>query len=614
MIAVLCVLVLAAAAARIAAAELGAYLPGAAAGFLAFALALLAAWAVLKRALFPGRELPRNRVRAMRRRTRLGLRPGPGHATGFECWWQWGRGAAFRRSRRARRSLPAWRRYIWPAEHSMVAGWAYLAHCLRIPFEEHVLVLSPPRAGKTGWLAKVLLRWPGPAVATSTKGDLLALSGGVRARMRRRAAGSRIEVFNPQSIGGIPSTFRWNPLDGCDVPSVAMRRADAFAHAVSQKGVEDGGFFGSKASGALRAYFHAAGLAGYDLSAVSEWVLSGDTETAAGILRGRAAAEFTGSLRELASEAQKTAVTIRMVMSSALNFMADPILAASVLPGHTGGLDIAKFLASNSTLYMVAEAAAGSDEAPVAALFSCLVSEIRYQATLLGSSMPGARLDPPLLLALDECTQICPCPIPSWLADSGGKGISIVTVGHGEAQLAVRWGEHGAATIWDTSGTKMLFGGITAQRTLDVASKLCGDTAYTEHGQEHSTRHLIMTDAMVRQIPGKRALLIRADLSPVIARIPAAWRDIRYVWARVRGYATVSVQPPAAAVRPVPASPFVPVDGNGNGHSNGNGTRPVLAAPSPPAQGWWDKPPAAGAPNGNGSSNGHGAGGASDGH
>ena len=37
-------------------------------------------------------------------------------------------------------------------------------------------------------------------------------------------------------------------------------------------------------------------------------------------------------------------------------------------------------------------------------------------------------------MALDEVTQICPVPVPSWLADSGGKGIQIITVAHGEAQ------------------------------------------------------------------------------------------------------------------------------------------------------------------------------------
>ena len=81
---------------------------------------------------FPGRRLPRNRVRAMRIRVRLGLRPGPGHATGLECWWRWGRFAAFRQSRRARRSLSAWCRYWRPSEHSR-NGWLWNA-CMDFPF------------------------------------------------------------------------------------------------------------------------------------------------------------------------------------------------------------------------------------------------------------------------------------------------------------------------------------------------------------------------------------------------------------------------------------------------------------------------------------------------
>ena len=43
------------------------------------------------------------------------------------------------------------------------------------------------------------------------------------------------------------------------------------------------------------------------------------------------------TLAELRSEAQKTAATVRMVMSRALAFMADPALAVSVLPGPARG-------------------------------------------------------------------------------------------------------------------------------------------------------------------------------------------------------------------------------------------------------------------------------------
>jgi hypothetical protein len=497
-------------------------------GLLAALVILLAAGAVLRWFTFPGRRLPRNRVRMMRVRLRLGLRPGPGHATGVECWWRWGRFATFRRSRRARRSLSAWRRYWRPSEHAFLAGRAYRLHRLLVPSEEHALVMAPPRTRKTGWLAKVILRWPGPVLATSTKTDLFALTSGVRARA------GRVHVFNPQGIGSVPSTFQWDPLDGCDVPSVAIRRADAFAHAVSQKGVEDAAFWSAKASDFLRAQFCAAAVGGYDLRQVALWVMSGDAREAQQILAAHGYRQWAGQLAEMDSEARRTAATVRMTMSRALAFLADPQLAQCVLPGPGAGLDIAGFLAGDQTLYLVAEATGDGQEAPVSALFACLASEIRYQAALYGSSMPGGRLDPPLLMALDEATQICPCPVPSWLADSGGKGITIITVTHGEAQLAARWGEHGKQTILDTSGVKIWLPGIAATATLEAASTLAGDTAYLERGWEHATRHPILTGAMVRQLPPGYALVVRGGLSPVIAHIPVAWHDRRYLPARVR--------------------------------------------------------------------------------
>jgi hypothetical protein len=38
--------------------------------------------------------------------------------------------------------------------------------------------------------------------------------------------------------------------------------------------------------------------------------------------------------------------------------------------------------------------------------------------------------------------------ISFWLADSGGKGIQVVAVVHGEAQLAERWGTTAARSSW----------------------------------------------------------------------------------------------------------------------------------------------------------------------
>ena len=122
-------------------------------------------------------------------------------------------------------------------------------------------------------------------------------------------------------------------------------------------------------------------------------------------------------------------------MSRALSFMADPALAVSVLPGQDG-FSIPEFLRHAGTVYMIADSV--TEEAPVAPLFAAMASEIHYQAAQIGQASAGGRLDPPLLMGLDEVTQICPVPLPFWLSDSGGKGIQVVAVVHGEAQLASR--------------------------------------------------------------------------------------------------------------------------------------------------------------------------------
>ena len=291
-----------------------------------------------KWAFLPARYLPGNRARHLRFRLHLRLHPGKGFAHLFSLWLRWGRLAALRRSSRIRPSLPMRYRFLDPRQHAVFLGRAHYRHGLRVPLEEHLLVMAPPRTYKTAFLADVILRYPGPVIATTTKPDIYALTAAVR------AGRGAVHVFNPQHIGGVPSTFSWSPVEGCEDPATAIRRADAFAFAVSQKGVEDGTFWSSKASDYLRGYFHAAALARYDLRAVAAWVSGADPDVPEQILAAAGAHQWAITLSELRSEAQKTTATVRMVMSRALSFMADPDLAASVLPAPGTGFHIPAFL------------------------------------------------------------------------------------------------------------------------------------------------------------------------------------------------------------------------------------------------------------------------------
>jgi len=122
-----------------------------------------------------------------------------------------------------------------------------------------------------------------------------------------------------------------------------------------------------------------------------------------------------------------------------------------------------------------------------------MAAEIHYTAAQIGQASEARRLDPPLLMGLDEVTQICPVPLPFWLSDSGGKGIQVVALVHGEAQLAERWGDHGRQVVLDTSSVKVFLPGITDTTTLQAASTLCGQASWKIRGQEHATRHDVAT-------------------------------------------------------------------------------------------------------------------------
>ncbi len=111
-------------------------------------------------------------------------------------------------------------------------------------------------------------------------------------------------------------------------------------------------------------------------------------------------------------------------------------------------------------------------------------------------------------------TQICPVPLPFWLSDSGGKGIQVIALVHGEAQLAERWGDHGRQVVLDTSSVKVFLPGITDTTTLQAASTLCGQASWKIRGQEHATRHDVATPDMIRQLPAGFALVIRGGGAP----------------------------------------------------------------------------------------------------
>ena len=420
-----------------------------------------------------------------------------------------------------------------PEEHSVMLGRAQLGFPVRLPCEEHLVMLAPPRTGKSALLGKVMLRYRGPVLSTTTRADLYKHT--YRARLKR---GGTVHTFNPQGIGGVPSSFAFDVIGGtpedrgCLDISTAIRRANAFAYAVSSQGMEDGAFWASKTSGYLRAFFYGAAYArsqGYSfgLAEVARWALTDRSEQAEDILKDAGAGHWSEEIRQLRGQAQKTAETIRMYLSQCLQFMADPALAAAVSPRPgEAPFDLHGFATGRDTLYMMAQ---GQDEhAPMAGLFACIASEVHYTAGMVASFNDTGRLPEPMLFALDEVCQIVPVPLASWMADSGGKGIQIAAVGHGEAQFRAKYGASSARQIFDCAGLTAILPGVTDPETLRAVSQACGSVHMKHPGSDNYASVPVMDEAMIRQLPSGYALLLRNNRSPVIIRAGRVWDDPLY--------------------------------------------------------------------------------------
>ena len=488
----------------------------------------------------------RRRARALRWRIRLRQRPGAGFASLAELVFRWGRLAAVHHGGRIRPGLGYWARVFSPVTgYAVRLGRAQYFRRVFARGEDQTLILAPQRTGKSGIIADRLLDHPGPAVVTTTRADLYLLTAGARSQR------GPVYVFNPQGVGGIPSTFAFDLLAPCADLVMARRMAGWLTGALASAGESHGNleWFENAADAAMTACLHAAAIGGYTITDVYAWTQLQGQDIPLRVLAGRPGNELLVATLRRAFETNRTASSIRESMALSLAWATIPQMAAAATPRPGEGFDLAEFVnpARPGTLYLVA---AGDEDSPVAPLLASFVSWITVEAGQLGSMTRAGKLDPPLWLGLDEVTQICPVPLPVMLADSAGKGVLITAVAHGTSQLADRWGEHGMKTVWAICGTKIILGGVSDAGTLKEISDLCGTVAAGDDDKAVA----VIPPEVIRGLPDWRALVIRMNLNPVVVKFRPAWKRLGYRFGRrVPVYVPRQQDTRALEREPVPA-------------------------------------------------------------
>ena len=402
--------------------------------------------------------------------------------------------------------------------------------------EDSILLLGPPRSGKgLHVVINAILDAPGAVITTATRPDNIA------ATLNQRQRRGPVAVFDPQRLAdGLPAGLRWSPVRGCEDPLTAMIRATGLASAtgLSTGSVESGGFWEGKTRTALQALLHASALDRRSPSELFAWTLSPQAAAdAVAILssNSKAAPGWADSLESMIHSDPRTRDSIWMGVSLALSCLADPRVLDAVSPGPGEHFDPVEFLTHNGTLYLLATGAgAGASWSLVAAFVEDLVETARH----LAAASPGARLDPPLLMALDEIGNLSPLPsLPVLMAEGGGTGITTMPVLQSLSQARDKWGDHAAGAIWDASIVKIILGGTSSARDLQDLSTLIGerdertDTIsvgdYGSRSLQRSTRRVpVMPPETIRTLPFGTALVLPRSAPPLVTDL-RPWTDRR---------------------------------------------------------------------------------------
>ena len=477
---------------------------------------------------------------------------------------------------------------------------------LAISAESSVLLFAAPRIGKTSQVVIPWLRdWPGPALVTSVRPDVVENTAPLR------AAGGPVWVMAPTGMLAWPDMLAWSPASRCASFDQARIRADVMV-TVGRQG-KDGGdsanaaYFGMMATNLLAGWLHAAAISGRGMDAVLAWALDERLDEPVKVLRDHpAAAAGTAAMLDAAYRSPDvTRSNLWTTVQTAIVPLLAPAARATFAPPPGQGIDLEDFLRRNGTIYLLVAEKQATALAPLIAAF---VDELIETAKRLADAMPGGRLDPGLGLFLDEVANTVPLQhLPALMSYAGGSGMFVTAILQNRAQAEARWGREGAAMLWGAANVKIALGGLSGEELRDL-SALAGEyrealTSYQRGGtaatlQTTLTDRKTITPEEIRTLSEARreALIIHATTPAVRARLPRHYEGPdkdAYAAARDKARAIIeaaakrrstgdrhSGQQPAyhdeGGCAPAPARPVAP--------HPASAARPGLAAPPRPSR------------------------------
>jgi type IV secretory pathway TraG/TraD family ATPase VirD4 len=150
----------------------------------------------------------------------------------------------------------------------------------------------------------------------------------------------------------------------------------------------------------------------------------------------------------------------------------------------------------------------------------------------------GGRLDPPLVVVLDEAANICKiADLPQQYSHLGSRGIPVVTILQSYPQGTRVWGDTGMDTLWAASTIKVIGAGLDDEEFLEKVSRLIGDHDVTTRGVHQGggnqgenltlRRQRILPVEELRQLRKGTSILLATGCRPAMLNMQPWYRGTR---------------------------------------------------------------------------------------
>ena len=356
----------------------------------------------------------------------------------------------------------------------------------------HILGLAPPGTGKTRrWLAPSAVLWPGPAVVSSSKDDLMQM---VSSRRRGNAMLLDLRPAAPPHYSGEFISCRYDPtalisdLEGAQAAAETMLSMSSVGFGGTQaRPAADNGMWENLAFAPLTCLLYAASPAATgmgvdwaleaaeDVGMPPHWPRQVSTDASwavAALWCGNPI--FEARVRGVLTMADKQRDSVKMTVGKALTAW----LRTSIRDRGLPIFDPAFLDEPDTTLYVLSPS-----EGTVAPLAVTLMEQlIRRQRLKVAQGEPYPRI----ALFLDELPNTPLPKILQYFAEARGLGVTICAAAQASSQLDVAYGALQGRAIRDVVPATLLMYGAHEEELMRSAAFWAGKTTRSQQSYDHN--------------------------------------------------------------------------------------------------------------------------------